>query len=72
MAGRLTKDARLRSGCVFGDQPISAVAGSRGNAWNMMSSTVRRVSDQIGASTPRMSASVTAGRVTPPEVRDGM
>src|SRR5437763_14978760 len=36
-----------------GDQPSSAMAGSRGNAMNSMSADVRMVSVHSGASTPR-------------------
>ncbi len=42
-----------------GDQATSAAAAMRGNAISSMSSRVRIVSVHIGASTPRMSASVT-------------
>src|SRR6266540_3389543 len=70
------KSLRIMSGAAtgsyFGDQPSSAVVGRRGKAWNSMFWMVRSVSDQIGASTPMMLASVTAGNVTPPDVRAGM
>src|SRR5262245_3197658 len=44
--------------CVdHGDQPSSAMAGSRGNAMNSMWSLISSVSDHSGASTPRTAAS---------------
>src|SRR6185312_6973391 len=52
--------------CVdHGDQPSSAIAGSRGNAMNSMLSSVTMVSVQSGASTPRTAEADTPLRYAP-------